>query len=80
MNQKILQIAEQAGFMLLQKESWNPGDKIDWSARYDEELKKFFELLINECTDFYDAYADHSSDKTSFALAKHNIKKHFGIN
>lgn len=49
MNEKIKGLAEQAGFMLWQNESWNPGDVIDWSARYDKELKAFSDLIVSEC-------------------------------
>jgi hypothetical protein len=49
MNERIKQLAEQAGFGLWQDESWNPGDVIDWSCRYDDEFKKFAELIVRDC-------------------------------
>ena len=49
MNKRIKELAEQAGFVLWQDEPWNPGDVIDWSCRYDDELKKFAELIVAEC-------------------------------
>ena len=49
MNKKIQQLAEQAGFMLWQDEAHNPGDVIDWAARYDDELVKYTELVVREC-------------------------------
>jgi len=49
MNNKIKQLAEQAGFMLWQDEAHNPGDVIDWAARYDDELVKYTELVVREC-------------------------------
>ena len=48
MNERIRLLAEQAGFVLWQDQSWNPGDVIDWSCRYDDEFKKFAELLVRE--------------------------------
>jgi hypothetical protein len=54
MNDRIKELAEQAGFILWQKESWNPGDVIDWSCRYDDEFKKFAESIVKECADFTD--------------------------
>lgn len=48
MNERYKKIAEQAGFMLWGDEDWNPGDVIDWSARYDQELEEFANLLIEE--------------------------------
>lgn len=49
MHDKIKQQAEEAGFQLWGDEDWNPGDVIDWSCRYDEELEKFADLLIQRC-------------------------------
>jgi hypothetical protein len=49
MNNKIKQLAELAGFMLWQDEAHNPGDVIDWAARYDDELVKYTELVVREC-------------------------------
>ena len=48
MNERYKKIAEQAGFMLWGDEDWNPGDVIDWSARYDQELEQFANLLVEE--------------------------------
>ena len=48
MNERIKQLAEVAGFVLWQDESWNPGDVIDWSCRYDDEFKRFAELIVRE--------------------------------
>jgi hypothetical protein len=42
-------------------------------------LEKFAELIVRECIGKYDEWAEHSTDKTSFALAQHNLKKHFGV-
>lgn len=49
MNKKYIDLAEQAGFSLWDKESWNPGDVIDWSARYDKELEAFADLIVSKC-------------------------------
>ena len=46
MNDKIRILAEEAGFCMWSNESWNPGDVIDWSCRYDEQLVKFYELAV----------------------------------
>lgn len=48
MNEQIKQLAEQAGFVFWGEEDWNPGDEIDWSCRYDDEFKKFAELMVRE--------------------------------
>ncbi len=44
MDPKIKMLAEQAGFCVWSDEEWNPGDVIDWSCSYDEQLIKFYEL------------------------------------
>ena len=50
MNEKIKQLAEQAGFYLWENEPWKPeGAVVDWSCDYDSELEKFVELIIREC-------------------------------
>lgn len=41
--------------------------------------RKFAELIVAECISKYDEWAEHSTDKTSFHLARHNIKKYFGV-
>lgn len=48
MNERIRELATQAGFEFWQDEQWNPGDLIDWSARYDDEFIKFAELLTQD--------------------------------
>jgi hypothetical protein len=42
-------LVEEAGFILWQKEEWNPGDVVDWSCRYDIELVRFGELVVEMC-------------------------------
>jgi hypothetical protein len=49
MNERIRELAEQAGFVLWKDDSGNHGDIIDWSSSYDNELKKFAELIVREC-------------------------------
>lgn len=81
MNKRILELAEQAGFMLWGNESWNPGDIVDWSARYDDELAKFAELIVKECADIADDNDNGSSDewdKCARAISR-DIKLTFGV-
>lgn len=49
MNEKIKQVAEEAGFILWKDEHWNPGDVVDWASRYDDELQKFAQLIVQKC-------------------------------
>jgi hypothetical protein len=75
MNSQIKQLAEQAGFVLWKNESWNPGDTVDWSCRYDDELKKFAELIVQECTTVIEKNLFQGIGwNTSRA-----VKRHFGI-
>jgi hypothetical protein len=76
MNEQIKQLAEQAGFVLWKDENWNPGDIVDWSARYDDELKKFAELIVREC-----CVALHPMlrDMISRGQGVELIKQHFGV-
>ncbi len=48
MNENVKELAKRAGFVLWGNESWNPGDVVDWSSRYDKELVKYTQLLVNE--------------------------------
>ena len=71
MNEQIKQLAEQAGFMLWKNESWNPGDVVDWSARYDDELIKFYDLIVREC-------ANVAADRDALDIYE-EIREHFGV-
>ena len=76
MNKRIKELAEQAGFVLWQDEPWNPGDVIDWSCRYDDELKKFAELIVAECADLIDTLNEaYEAPSTGGKF----IKEHFGV-
>ena len=52
---RMLQLAEQAGFVMWSKESdWKPkGATIDWACDYDKELRKFTKLVEAECNGPY---------------------------
>jgi hypothetical protein len=74
MNERIKLLAGQAGFVLWQDESWNPGDVIDWSCRYDDEFKRFAELIVREC-----AKVGDSGDSLQDGGIARMIKEHFGV-
>lgn len=79
MNKKIRELAEEAGFILWNKEPWNPGDVIDWSARYDDEFMKYTELVVKECINICE-YWDKSVNYTSHGqILADKIKQHFGM-
>jgi hypothetical protein len=71
MNERVKELAEKAGFVMWGKETWNPGDVIDWSCRYDDELTKLVELIVKEC-------AKRSEELGQPELGK-GLKKHFGV-
>ena len=45
----------------------------------EHKFEKFAELIVRECIVKYDEWAEESSDQTSFRMARHNVKKHFGV-
>jgi hypothetical protein len=50
MNENFKKLAEEAGFVFWGSEKWKPeGAVIDWSCNYEEEFKKFGELVVQEC-------------------------------
>ena len=53
---RMLQLAEQAGFIIWSKDcEWKPkGATIDWSCDYDKELRKFAKLVEAECSRPYE--------------------------
>ena len=81
MNEQIKKLANQAGFVLWKNESWNPGDTVDWSCRYDDELEKFAELIVKECVVICrdidgEDNIDAKSGRQDCAV---EIKEHFGV-
>lgn len=84
MNNELKQLAEQAGFVLWADESWNPGDVVDWSSSYDDELARFAQLVAQECAKICESLRPSKPEFdyrfwdgcTESAEA---IKKHFGI-
>lgn len=55
MNKRILELADQAGFIRFSPEE-DPHTPIDWSSDYSLELEKFAELIIKECIDIVECY------------------------
>lgn len=73
MNEKIKQLAEEAGFILWRDEHWNPGDVVDWASRYDDELQKFAELIVQKCAHIARSVDDANAATTVIGF------EHFGI-
>jgi hypothetical protein len=76
MNERIKQLAEEAGFILWEDESWKPeGAFIDWSSNYDDVLDRYTELIVKEC-----AGVGYDASYYECALNVSNkIRKHFGV-
>ncbi len=52
MNELIKKLANEAGFIFWQNESWNKkGAMIDWSSIYDEALVRYTQLLLKHVSD-----------------------------
>ena len=81
MNPKIKEIAEEAGFVFWQDESWGPGPgHIDWSAIYDKEFQSYTELLINECVNVMKNRELELYQMTDMTETfEESFKEHFGI-
>lgn len=80
MNKLIKRLAEEAGFVLWGDEDWNPGDVIDWSSNYDNEIVKYTELVLRESlVEFYRRYLDTNSDDDIAVQVDKFIKEQFGL-
>ena len=72
-----IQIAQEAGFVFWEDESWKPeGALIDWSSSYDEELRKFCELTVKRCIEICEKGSETQTTSAGAALL---IKQHFGL-
>ena len=63
MNQRIKELAEQAGFQYIKDEG------IGWAGNHNASLPKFAELIVQECIEI--------SQVGSITESK--LKKHFGV-
>lgn len=80
MNSKLKELAEKAEFILWDKETWNPGDVIDWSARYDDELEKLYELIVDECClKLLDMDKKTNGTHNYYKHAAIELKRHLGV-
>jgi len=65
MNERIKELAEQAGFLTWSDEEWKPeGAVIDWASDYDKELEKFAELIRADEREACAAIADKELGNT----------------
>ena len=75
MNQKIRELAEQAGFQSIVR-----GDHIVFDISTKENLKEFAELLIKECADMVESSSlPDAYSEPCLAVIAEEIKEHFGV-
>ncbi len=85
MNERMKQLAEEAGFILWEDESWKPeGAFIDWSSNYDDVLDRYTELIVQECMDICKKHPSRivSNNWNVDAVAPHLVQQfeeHFGV-
>ena len=70
MNERIKQLAEQAGFQYIKDEG------IGWAGNYNASLSKFAELIVRECISKIEEAAEYSPELYGVAL---DLQEHFGI-
>ena len=75
MNERIKQLAEQAGFQYIKDEG------IGWAGNYNDSLPKFAELIVKECMEVASPnYMDTPEDSAYYVeLAIDRIADHFGV-
>jgi hypothetical protein len=85
MNERIKELAKQAGFVLWADEEWKPdGAVIDWSSDYDNDLEKFAELIIQECLEVVEKQigggnGDGVEWDRAVDFTYNDIKSYFGV-
>jgi hypothetical protein len=81
MNDRIKELAEQAGFQYIKDEG------IGWAGNYNASLPKFAELIVKECRDIVeqDMKLAHiqmiplTLEKYANGRLKEKIREHFGV-
>lgn len=76
MNEKIKQLAEQAGFVFWQDEMWADSQVIDWSCNYDKELEALVNLVVDKCVSIC---KEGSSTQMTSKGAAERIKHYFEV-
>ena len=76
MNERIRELAEQAGFQYIKDEG------IGWAGNYNDSLPKFAELIVRECleqVDKVDNMLEDDKEKVGVAWVGLAIAKHFRV-
>ena len=77
MNNRIKELAEQAGFILWADEPWSRGQVVDWGSNYDIQLEKFAELIVQECLSI--CKEREQANLYGVREVENTIKQHFGV-
>ncbi len=72
MNQRIQELAIQAGFTYIRDEG------IGWAGNHNASLPKFAELIVRECIDIVSLYAIRMENFDGGHPVT-DLKKHFGV-
>ncbi len=72
MNERIRELAEQAGFQYIKDE------RIGWAGNYNASLPKFAELIVRECMSVADL-PKNPSGQWDHLESSEVIAKHFGV-
>jgi hypothetical protein len=85
MNERIKQLAKQAGFGVRQNESEVYTSKLE-HLPITEDVEKFAELLVKECVDIIQRESEkairnntYMGDDVPASVTQWAIKKHFGV-
>jgi hypothetical protein len=79
MNNKIKQLAEEAGFCFWSDEPWKPaGAEIDWSSIYDDQLAELLRLLKLELLDIVAEGERYYEFKDGATYIKNHINELLG--
>jgi hypothetical protein len=73
MNERIRELAEQAGFQYIKDE------KIGWAGNYNSSLPKFAELIVRECVRYFNEDYQRDFDTLWREDLTKGIKEHFGV-
>jgi hypothetical protein len=77
MNERIKELAEQAGFVFWDNEDWKPTNSgIDWACNYDDQMELFVKLLI---IDVFQTQEHLMHDGVSVDNWYNAIKTRYGI-
>ena len=81
MNERIKQLAEQAGFQYIKDEG------IGWAGNYNASLPKFAELIVQECISInrqrmfseYEGDSHRVAHNNALLCANSDMFEHFGV-